>query len=1565
MQVASCDAATLLSNGGDGDDECLKHGCRVYDPGGGSLNMSTDQLFSGSDGQPPCVLWDIEKASAWGKVLPPSSLLSLPYARQHRGSPVIRDDAMFVSPHGDICRLQKSLLDSGSTTYSFVSPSVAQRLSHIFPIKSLRAPVSVRLGDNKTTLPLSEYILAPLVFQHEGREHRGVIQFYLFESGYDVIVGMPDILRYFATFLCAQILAEAPSLSNEDLLAFMTLIARHSSETMSAVSPPDASEVRDLLTQSVHSPSPSPASDYVPTADVAGRVFHSFATPEDFDAEVDYALNQADLKPPWSQPVVLTSPEDAFDVDPALHYLNKPHSEHVTGYFATIESRTEVKEFLQLPAIRDALFSEKYLDIFCPTRWLGINPASCPEVLPVELEMLPTLPPHMRVAPPPIAHRLQPYFDKEWDRLTSYMWFPTVSAYACALLAVPKWNPDGSATCRVAGDFRPINVYIRRCQENTDDPHTVATAISRFKYKADFDLRNAFHSMPLSERSSNYLAVQHPNGQSFRPKFMPEGCNVASGMFQKVMRSIFQDFIADGWFYIIIDNISFGGDSLEELADRTIKVLDRCMEANLILKYEKTFHCQRVVKFFGYEIGHNYTRMDEARIKSILDIPMPTSLNSMRSFLGTSGFFMRYTPDFSRLRAPLDETIKGTFDWNDTEAIKALVPAFEAFKQAMAAACSLFRPDFKLPFLVRCDASVEGIGAVLLQQDKDGNWVPIAFCSRKFSDVARRWSTWDQEAFSIFFSVTQAFRPYLWGKKFVVENDHRNLQWLEASTIPKIVRWRLQLQEYDFMIRHIPGKEQVIADFFSRVHMLGIDSLVHVPTLYNIGVEPSSCYDWDMSFSSSTRAPYFDADALFSVPTEAILCQECGYVDPPTFYGTVAYLNEMGIPVVDDESSPGGVKDITREAFEAVHNARIGHHGVGKTYQLLHRLFPGHKITVDMVREMVYDCAWCQKLRADSNRALEERQHHLETTAFPDRGWVGVDVLDMVKAESGNSSLVVFVVHDTKFVKLYPIANNDAITIARCAYLFASAGRYKGFVTDPGSSFTTEVLKQLNSWFDMFHKVSLVDRHESCGVEGTNRIVLEHTKALVQCERAVKFWDQPEYLQTVENIINRYSDFETGLSPNELTYGSEQMLHYKLLDPLESVEEKHEYVRRLNEYLVVARSESEAFHRTVLEKRARDNVGDDFVAEYQPDDYVLFKPNPRSKAHKLVPTLLGPYQVISQERGEILCRQVATGVQRQFHITRVYPFTGTKEEAFDLACRDNDQFGVKEIIAYRGDPVAKRKFMTFLVIYSDGDRSWVQYCSDLYANNIFQDYITAIPELKILRFSALEAGNYIARSRRLAIPESMAPKKFLIDLRVLDFTWYDSLKLPHSDTVLHLLETHFQKYTNKSRTRAEVYLPAFDEILQNVDHFWFEANATRTFLPDGAILVSEEFLVAYPQILGKQNVQRQRILEQIYSPVTAGSPANRRGIFRPDSDSDKQKKKPVVVIPRSSPRVMLDDHLPNMREKSSSSPSPSDPVKEKYLVPAVSSRRYQKEPTPSVGIGRSSLRQRHKEINNL
>ena len=1173
----------------------------------------------------PHVMWDISPLSMWGTPLSPSRLASLPYARQSRSSPVIRRDAslMVSEGSGENIPVQLSLLDTGSTTFSFISSKFAESVRHKFPIQKMSNPTSVKLGDNKTVMALDSYIIAPLVFNHHNREHRGTIQFFVFDSGYDIIVGMPDILQYFATFVCAQILAESPSVTNEDLIYLMSVIAKSSYELMDELVVPMRQCVLDVHNRGVDRPS-------------------VFA----FDAETQYSPEDRGLLAPWSEPVKLYAPEDDYDMPPALHYLSKPHAEHVKNYFASIEAHTENKSFLDLPVVQEALLSDKYLQVFCPTRWTGIDPSACPEILPVELDMLPNTPVSLSVQSPHIPHKLVPYFDPEWTRLTSYMWVPHSGPYACALLAVPKWNPDGTATCRVAGDFRPINVFIKRYQETTEDPFRIATEISKFRYKADWDCRNGFHGLPLSERSSNFLAVHAPNGQ-YRPLFMPEGLGPATSIYQRVMRSIFKDFIAEKWFFVIIDNISFGGDTFEELASRMVRVLERCKEANLTLKFEKSYHCQDTVKFFGFEIGHHTTKMDVGRIKALLDIPYPSNISEMRHFLGVATFFSRFVNHFSVLRAPLDETLRDSFNWKDLQVVQQLKPAFEEFRTAIAETCELFRPDFNCPFLVRCDASIEGIGGVLLMllpyDDPrfPNEWVPIAFSSRKFSEQARNWSTWDQETFSIFYTVTQDFRQYLWGKKFVVENDHRNLQWLEASSVPKIVRWRLQLQEFDFMIRHIPGKQQVVADYFSRLHLLAFESISRVPVLQD--VQSDSCYSWDCSFSSVDLNPVTTSKRSV-MPFDVNLCHVCAL--PDVYLELLDYQKPALFYRIE-------IADETQQAFQSVHNARMGHHGVGRTFQLLHRMYPGHKISFEMVRDMVFDCAWCQKLRAYTNRMLREQVHHLEVTPFPMRGWVGVDLLDMPLSESGNSKLIVFVVHDTKWVKLYAVANSDAITVARAMYLFASGGRYKGFATDPGSNITAAVINQLNEWMDMWHKVSLVDRHQSCGVEHTNRMVLEHAKALIQTERAATFWDQAEYLQTVENIINRYSDWETGLSPNELTYGSEAMVYYTLIDPMKTLDDKHEYLRKLNEYLMVARQESELFHNAILEKRARDNVDEDLVMEYQPGDLILFKPNPRSKVHKLVPTTLGPYRVKSQERSEIYCHQVATGVARQFHVTRV------------------------------------------------------------------------------------------------------------------------------------------------------------------------------------------------------------------------------------------------------------------------------------------------------------------------
>ena len=321
------------------------------------------------------------------------------------------------------------------------------------------------------------------------------------------------------------------------------------------------------------------------------------------------------------------------------------------------------------------------------------------------------------------------------------------------------------------------------------------------------------------------------------------------------------------------------------------------------------------------------------------------------------------------------------------------------------------------------------------------------------------------------------------------------------------------------------------------------------------------------------------------------------------------------------------------------------------------------------------------------------------------------------------------------------------------------------------------------------------------------------------------------------------------MSPHELTFDSIEMLYLALPEVLLDPSEHHEYLRNLNNYLLVARQESELYHRSVVESRAVHGPSVDLVQSYSPGDLVLFLPNARSKLHKLMPQLLGPYRVVSQINAEVTCRQIATGVVKVFHNSRLVLYTGPDDQtAFDLACRDDDQYRVKAILGYRGDPTSGRRYCTFLLLYADDDQSWVQFGPDLSSTEVFETYCNSKPELRILLMPTIRAVAMLQQYRQTPIPASFIDAEFFLDLRALSFTWYDSLQLPDSDTTTYVILARMQKYTNKKHTRADVSLPLFKEILRNVDAYWFFAWGHRTTLV-GVTLVDDLFLQRYPQVL--------------------------------------------------------------------------------------------------------------------
>lgn len=195
--------------------------------------------------------------------------------------------------------------------------------------------------------------------------------------------------------------------------------------------------------------------------------------------------------------------------------------------------------------------------------------------------------------------------------------------------------------------------------------------------------------------------------------------------------------------------------------------------------------------------------------------PEKIKVKQLRSFLGLSGWYRRFIDNFSSVSFSLTELLKSNknFEWNG-DAQKA----FDKLKCLLTSAPILITPNFSKPFLLQCDASLNGLGCVLPQESDQGIELPVAFMSCKLTKAQRNYSVSDLECLAVV-QGNKKFRPYIEGQEFVVVIDHASLQWLmrQRDLSGRLARWVLKLQGYSFSIKHRKGTENVVADSLSRI----------------------------------------------------------------------------------------------------------------------------------------------------------------------------------------------------------------------------------------------------------------------------------------------------------------------------------------------------------------------------------------------------------------------------------------------------------------------------------------------------------------------------------------------------------------------------------------------------------------------------------------------------------------------------------------------------------------------------------------------------------------------------
>lgn len=205
------------------------------------------------------------------------------------------------------------------------------------------------------------------------------------------------------------------------------------------------------------------------------------------------------------------------------------------------------------------------------------------------------------------------------------------------------------------------------------------------------------------------------------------------------------------------------------------------------------------------------------KVDAIHSYPVPTTKKKVRVFVGLVGWYSKFIPHFAERAAILTDLTKASAP-SKVRWSEECDRAFADLKGANTDESVLHSPDFSQLFILQTDALGVGIGAVLLQE-MEGENRPVLFLSLKLLNRETRYSTMEKECLTMKWAI-EPLMYYLLGRHFILETDHRALQWLnqvkDSNTC--LTGWYLSLQLHDFTVWYRAGKANLVADCLSRVH---------------------------------------------------------------------------------------------------------------------------------------------------------------------------------------------------------------------------------------------------------------------------------------------------------------------------------------------------------------------------------------------------------------------------------------------------------------------------------------------------------------------------------------------------------------------------------------------------------------------------------------------------------------------------------------------------------------------------------------------------------------------------
>jgi len=363
---------------------------------------------------------------------------------------------------------------------------------------------------------------------------------------------------------------------------------------------------------------------------------------------------------------------------------------------------------------------------------------------------------------------------------------------------------------RLCLDARFLNEYI---VADNESPPIIEELLQKFagvKYFTATDLSCGYWQIRLEQSSRKYTAFL-VNNALYQFCRVPFGIKTASSAFITAIRAALGTFL-NTFLTIYVDDLLITSETSKEHLNHMELLFDRLREHNLRLKLNKSLFCRSEVPYLGVILSQEGIRPDPKKIKVIYNFPEPKSKTQLQQFIGICNYYRRFSMSRARFIYPFRNLLssKSNWSWNDNHR-----EAFIRLKENFIECVYLKHYLINKKFYVQVDDM--GICGILFQIDDGGEKRIVSLVSRTLTHCELHYTTTEKELLAVVYAVMK-FRTYLYGVHFYVITDHKSLTFFLSISYysSRLVRWSLLLQQYTLSVIHCPGKENIVADFFSR-----------------------------------------------------------------------------------------------------------------------------------------------------------------------------------------------------------------------------------------------------------------------------------------------------------------------------------------------------------------------------------------------------------------------------------------------------------------------------------------------------------------------------------------------------------------------------------------------------------------------------------------------------------------------------------------------------------------------------------------------------------------------------